>query len=179
MNALLLAVAVAATIAPPQDPPEGMMLTPPPELDALDWMMGDFDFNMEMPMPGEDEGVPVPGTSSTHKTMGGMWLETRHAADFGGMKMTGMQLMSYDMEAKEYVSYWFDSLGPGSLEMRGKLKGQTLVMESKMASFPGMPGKSAYRATYSMKGRGKVFFRLETDTGTGWGVMVEGMMTRQ
>lgn len=177
MNAVLISVAIATTITQPLDPQE--MMAPPQELNALSWMMGDFDANLEMFMPGQDEGMPVPSTSSTHKTMGGMWLETRHTADMGGMKMTGMHMLSYDAEAKEYMSYWFDSVGPVMGEMRGQLKGQTLVLQSEMLSVPGVPGKSAYRATYSMKGRGKVLFRLEVDNGSGFGVMLEGMMARK
>lgn len=177
MKALLASVALLATLAYAAQ--EQVMGVPPKELKDLAWMMGDFSAEMTMWEPGKTEGTQIKGTISTFESMNGMWIESRHEGEFGGMPMKGLQLTSYDAEKKEYMAFWFDSMGPGGLEMRGKLKGQTLILASKPTSFPGMPGPMAFRATTSLKAKGKYLFRMEMDMGQGWFKMLEGYFTRQ
>jgi hypothetical protein len=129
--------------------------------------------------PGSSQGAPMKGTVTTTDSLNGMWLESRHEGDMGGMPMKGIQMTSYDPVKKQYMAYWFDSMGPGALEMWGSLKGQTLILVSKPIAIPGMPGKHAFRATNSLKGAGKLFMRIEMNSGKGWGTMIEGMMTRK
>jgi hypothetical protein len=88
-------------------------------------------------------------------------------------------MTSYDPAKKEYVAWWFDSMAPGVLEMRGQLTGQVLVLKSQPIEIPGMPGKHAFRATYGLKGSGKYLFRLEMNSGEGFYKMMEGMMVRK
>jgi hypothetical protein len=176
MNTILTAVLLATAIAPAQDP---MMPAPPPELKALNWMLGDFNTDLKMYEPGQTEGMPVPGTTTAKMSLGDVYIESRFEADMGGMKMTGLQMTSFDPATKEYVAWWFDSMAPGVLELRGKLTGQVLVLTSKPIEIPGMPGKHAFRATNGLKGPGKFLFRLEMDSGEGWYKMMEGMMTKK
>ena len=176
MTTLFSTLLMAVAIAPAQDP---MMPAPPAELKALNWMLGDFDTDLKMYEPGQTEGVPVPGTTSSKMSLGDVYIEGRFEADMGGMKMTGLQMTTYDPATKEYVAWWFDSMAPGVLEMRGQLKGQVLTLVSKPIEIPGMPGKHRFRATNGLKGPGKYLFRLEMDSGEGWYKMMEGMMTKK
>jgi hypothetical protein len=151
---------------------------PPKELKLLGWMKGTWDADLKMYEGGKMIGE-AKGPVATVDALGGMYLQTDFETDMGGMIMKGLQLTSYDSNSKEYMAFWFDSMAPGLLEMRGKLKGQTLIMTSKMTSFPGMPGKMAFRSTSSMKSATKMVFRLEMNTGKGWGKMLEGTFTRK
>jgi hypothetical protein len=171
--ALALSLAFASAVSSPQGP-----MPPPKELGAISFLKGTWDVDLKMFDQGKEMGA-VKGTIVTSDALGGMYHETRYDTDMGGMPMTGIQLTTYDPAKKEYLAYWFDNMGPGGLEMRGKLKGQTLILVSKPIEIPGMPGKHAFRATSSMKGVGKVLFRLEMDSGKGWGKMLEGTMSRK
>jgi hypothetical protein len=173
---LAVAMAFSTTIAgSKQGPP---MPTPPKELKLINWLKGDWDANLSMFENGKNIGTSK-GPVSAADSLGGMYLESKFEVDMGGMKMTGLQLTTYDSNRKEFVAYWFDSMAPGLLEMRGKLSGQTLVLTSKPTAFPGMPGKNAFRATNSLKSATTVLFRLEINSGKGWSKMMEGMMTRK
>lgn len=169
---LLFATVIGGT---GQDP---MMPAPPKELKALSWMLGDHTSDLMMYEPGKAEGSPSPGTVKSAMTMGDMYIESHFTADMGGMPMTGRQLTTFDPAKGEYVAYWFDSMAPGVLELRGKLKGQVLTLVSKPRPIPGMPGKHSFRATYGAKGIGKYLFRLEMNSGRGFTKMMEGMNTR-
>jgi hypothetical protein len=176
MHTLLAAVLLATPFATPSQDP--MMPAPPKELKAISWMLGDYTSDLTMYEPGKAEGSPSPGTVSSKMSMGDMYIESRFTADMGGMAMTGLQLTSYDAAKSEYVAYWFDSMAPGVLELRGKLKGQVLTLVSKPGPIPGMPGKHAFRATYGLKGGGKYLFRLEMNSGDGFHKMMEGLNTK-
>ena len=177
MKPLLFVIALAAMIAPAQQDP--MMGAPPKELKSLSFMVGTFDCDFQMWEPGSTQSSPMKGTITTAESLNGMWIESRHESEMMGMPMKGLQMTSYDAAKKQYMAYWFDSMAPGALEMWGTLKGQTLTLVSKPVEVPGMPGKMSFRATTSMKGVGKVLFRLETNMGQGWSKMMEGMMTRK
>lgn len=176
MTSLMTALVLAVAIAPAQDP---MMPAPPAELKNLAWMLGDFNADLKMFEPGQTEGAPMPGSTTAKMSLGDVYIESRFEADMGGMTMTGLQMTSYDSAKKQYVAWWFDSMAPGVLEMRGRLTGQVLVLKSEPIEIPGMPGKHAFRATYGLKGAGKYLFRLEMNSGEGFYKMMEGMMTKK
>ena len=176
MTSLMTALVLAVAIAPAQDP---MMPAPPAELKNLAWMLGDFNADLKMYEPGQTEGAPMPGSTTAKMSLGDVYIESRFEADMGGMKMTGLQMTTYDPAKKQYVAWWFDSMAPGVLELRGKLTGQVLVLKSEPIEIPGMPGKHAFRATYGLKGAGKYLFRLEMNSGEGFYKMMEGMMTKK
>lgn len=176
MHTLLTAALLASTFANSSQEP--MMPPPPKELKALGWLLGDFTSDLKSFEPGKAEGSPSPGTVKSTMSMGDMYIESRFTADMGGMPMTGVQLTTYDAAKREYVAYWFDSMSPGVLELRGQLKGSVLTLVSKPAAIPGMPGKHSFRATSGLKGAGKYLFRLEMNSGQGFSKMMEGMNTK-
>lgn len=181
MNSILAALAFVSAFSAPSlgDRQDPMLLPPPKELKALSFMKGEWDADLNMFEPGKKAPTPFKGTVTTADALNGMWIETRHDSDMGGMPMKGLQMTSYDAGKKQYMAYWFDSMGPGGLELWGNLKGQTLILVSKPVEIPGMPGKHAFRATTSLKGAGKLHFRLEMNSGKGWGKMIEGTMTKK
>ena len=173
--ALLAALAVSAPVSGLQGP---MPKPPTAELKRIGWLKGNWEANLKMFEGGRNVGA-AKGPVGTNEALGGMYLETNFQSDMGGMNMQGLQLTSYDTSKKQYVAYWFDSMGVGVLEMRGTLKNGVLVMSSKPTSFPGMPGKMAFRSTNAMRGANTMLFRLEMNQGTGWGKMLEGTFTRK
>jgi hypothetical protein len=173
---MLLAIALSAL---GQEQEQGMMMPPPPELKALWFLKGEWDADLNMFEPGKKTPTPFKGSVTTADALNGMWIETRHDSNMGGMPMKGLQMTSYDPGKKKFMAFWFDSMGPGGLELWGSLKGQTVVLTSKRVEIPGMPGRHAFRATTSLKGPGRLLFRLEMNSGKGWGTMIEGTMTRK
>jgi hypothetical protein len=154
---------------------EGFTAAPPKELKALDWLKGTWKAEYEMTMPGSNTPTMMKGTVVIADALDGMYLETKGDSESG---MKGYQLTSYDAAKKQYFGYWFDNGAPGALELWGTLKGQTLVMTSKPFSMPGMHDKVLFRSTHSLKGPGKVLYRIEMNSGKGWGKMMEGFMTK-
>jgi len=158
-----------------QGPP---MPKPPAELRKIGWLKGSWDADLKMFEGGKQVGT-AKGPVNTTDSLGNMFLETRFESNMGGMAMKGLQMTSYDPAKKQYVAFWFDNMGPGGLELWGSLKGQTLVLTSKPVAVPGMPGKMAFRSTNAMKGANTMMFRLEMNSGKGWGKMLEGTLTRK
>jgi hypothetical protein len=178
MKSLVAALALTLIVAPGsavQGPP---MPPPPAELKLLWWMKGNWDADLNMFEGGKQIGT-AKGPVSCADSLGKMYLESKFETDMGGMSMKGLQLTSYDSKKKEFMAFWFDSMAPGLLEMRGQLKGQTLIMSSKPTSFPGMPGRMSFRSTNSMKSKTQMHFRLEMNTGKGWEKILDGTMTRR
>jgi len=154
------------------------MPKPPAELKKVGWLKGNWDADLKMFEGGKQVGT-AKGPVNTTDSLGGMYLETRFESNMGGMAMKGLQMTSYDAAKKQYMAYWFDNMGPGGLELWGSLKGHTLVLVSKPVAIPGMPGKHAFRSTNAMKSANTMMFRLEMNSGKGWGKMLEGTMTRK
>ena len=175
--AILLATAIVASGRVSQ---EAMpMPQPPKELKALSFLKGEWDVDLKMYEPGKKTPTPTKGSVTAADSLDGMYIESRFEADMGGMPFKGLQMTTYDPIKKKFQAYWFDSMGPGGLEFLGSLKGQTLVLTSKAVEMPGMPGKHALRSTNSLKGPGKMFMRVEMNSGKGWSTMIEGMMTKK
>lgn len=180
MNIFLTALAfVSIFVSPQQEPSSTMVTAQPKELKALDFLKGEWDADLVMFMPGSTKPTPLKGTINCADALNGMWIQSQHESDMGGMPVKALQMTCYDPEKKQYMAYWFDSAGPGGLELWGTLKGQTLSLESKPIAIPGMPGKHAFRSTHSLKGPGKVFYRMEMNSGKGWSKMIEGTLTKK
>ncbi|HXH62134.1 MAG TPA: DUF1579 family protein [Fimbriimonadaceae bacterium] len=152
---------------------------PPPELKALSFMMGDFSSDMKMYQPGSDQAIPLVGSITTKETLGGMWIESRHDGKLGGIAVQALEMITYDPVKKEYVAHWYDSGGPSSMELRGHLNDQTLVMTSEPMEFPGMHDKASFRATYTKSADDLYTESVEMDTGQGWSILMDGTMTRK
>lgn len=173
---VLLVFSAALSVAQ-EDP--SMMMPPPPELNQLWFLLGDFEGPIKMSMNPGAPPLETQAKVKAVKTLGGMWLELFHSFDMEGTEMTGRMLLTYEPSKKKYVSYWFDSAAPGAMTMTGSVKGQTLIMISDPVEMPGMPGKVTFRATWSMKSATDVKFVLEMKTAGKWGVFIESVYSRK
>ncbi len=180
MKTLLTSFAALAILTAPgftrQAPPAPV---PPKELKAIAFTKGDWTGDLKMYEPGSTKTSPMKAKIDSADAMNGMYIESRFDADMGGIPMKGLQLTTYDPAKKQYVAYWFDSMAPGVLELRGTLKGGVLVLVSKAVPMPGMPGRHAFRATNTPRGANQMLYRLEMNSGKGWSKLFDGMMIRQ
>lgn len=179
MKSLLVTLVLAsAIVSPSQDPAQPQMPPPPKELRLLWFTLGEWRGELMMFEPGAKAGTPAKSAIQTGPTLGGMWLESKFESEMGGLPMQGLQMTCYDAPKKRFVAYWFDSMGPGGLELSGKLEGQVLILTSKPTEIPGMPGKHAFRTTTALKGHDKLLHRVEMNSGKGWTKMLEGVLSR-
>ena len=94
-----------------------------------------------------DAATPTtsPGTISFESVLGGRYLLGRYQMTFMGQPMEGLSLDGYDNAKQEYFSLWFDSMGTGFYEARGKASadGKTVSMSGTMEMGPmAIPSRS-------------------------------------
>ena len=172
LSILILCICAVSSFAQ-----EMMQPIPKKELEAVSFFAGDWT--------GKETFTMGPGNASEGKStvsgkivLGGRYISSTHKMMIGsGQEMQGMHMLTYDLDKKKYLGYWFDSAAPGIMEMEGELKGSTLQMISKPTEMPGM-GKVVFRATWTLKGKKDLHFTLEMAEGDKWNKMIEGNYTR-
>jgi len=111
--------------------------------------------------------------------LGGRFMRGMVTYDMGGMKMSGMQLQTYDADAKKWKVWWFDSMSAQPVEMTGDMNGTTCVLESKPMKMTGMEGESVFRATYTKVSDTEFTMKLEMKDGDKWSPMIEETMKKK
>jgi len=96
-----------------QEPPK-----PGKEHDHLKRLVGTWDAKTES---GK-------GTMTYKMGLGGLWLIGDFKGEFGGMKVQGKSLDTYDSATKKYRSVWVDSLSTAPRTMEGNLDKDDKVM---------------------------------------------------
>jgi hypothetical protein len=130
----------------------------PPEVKALDGLVGEWDGVMKATFPGTSEPIDVP----THVSVKlfGQYQETVYTMNMpGGMKFTGHMFLTYDSAAKNYRSWGFDDEVNEPREETGTWDGKKLVMTSKPQ------GGMVTRTTFEPKSKDEVAFLLEIKQG--------------
>jgi hypothetical protein len=136
--------AVAQDLAPPK---------PGPEHERLKKLVGTWDATVDM------MGTKSKAKAEYRMGPGDLWLLEHFIGDFGGMKFEGMGATGYDPAKKKYVSVWIDSMSPTPMLSEGTLKGDRMVMHSKM----NQQGKMVNVTTSSvMKNDNTIFFTMTT-----------------
>ena len=82
-------------------------------------------------MPGSDEPTEFEGTE-TNRCIGGMWIVSDFKGEFFGQPFEGHATTGYDMENKNYVGSWMDSMSPYMANMSGSFDAdkKTMTMDS-------------------------------------------------
>jgi hypothetical protein len=92
--------------------------------------------------------------------LGGLWLIGDFEGEFGGVKLQGKFLDTYDSAAKKYRSIWLDSLSSAPRIMEGNLEKDNNVM-TMTGEGPLQPGKTAkFESITEMKDADTVNFTL-------------------
>lgn len=127
-------------------PPKMEAAKPGPETAALKPFTGNASWTGVMKAGAMGPGSPEMATKGKMKCgwiMGGLWamcdIEDGPAAP-KSFVWKGHWIVGWDNEAKEYRGSIFDNMG-SSANMKGKMDGQKLVMESPEAMMMGMPMK--------------------------------------
>jgi hypothetical protein len=154
--ALLLCTAIAFAQAPAAPPKPG------PEVKKMAAMVGNwtstYDMKAAMGMPGGK------GTSTTSCvwTAGGFGVSCTEKLDMGALgKTTGVSLMFYDSEAKNYVHSEVDSAGEAFVS-RGAVNGDTWVFETDTPMM-GKPAHSKFTVTFTSKDACEMKFEMGPD----------------
>ncbi len=100
---------------------------PGPEHKKLQEMVGTWDAVMEI------NGQKSKATAVYKPICNGMFLESDFDGDFAGRKFMGHGIDGYDLNKKEYVSVWVDSMTSAPMEMRGNYEDKVLVMTGETA----------------------------------------------
>jgi len=83
-----------------------------------------------------EPGAPPMETTATEKieTVGEFWTVSRYETQMMGAPFIGRCTLGFEPHAGEFVSTWIDSMAPVLCTLRGKKKGDTIVMEGKFFS---------------------------------------------
>lgn len=119
VSVLIGSGAVVSAAEPPAFP------VPVKEHQWLDQLVGEWDAEVEMFMPGQPP-VKSQGTE-TVRSIGGFWTLAENKGSFGDHPFTGMMTLGYDSEHKQYVGMWVDSMSgylwryAGAVDASGKV----------------------------------------------------------
>ena len=142
-------IAAAGTRATAQDLPK-----PGPEHDVLKKWVGNWDATITM------MGMESKGTSTYKLELGGLWLTSNFEGEFGGMKLSGRGMDSYDAGKKKYVGVWVDSFSTTAMTLEGTFDKEKKTL-SMMGEGPGEGGKlTKYKMVTTWKDEDTVNFAM-------------------
>lgn len=112
--------------------------------------------------------------------VGGRYMQMDHKYSVPNMgDMIGLQITGYDAEKKEWVSWWYDSMEFGSMELRGTADGPTTTVTSKPATVGGTENVSIRQVMKKVSDT-KVEIVLTMKMGDGdWGPMMSVTYTKK
>jgi hypothetical protein len=148
IGVLSVAVCVlAANLSQGQEFPK-----PGAEHQKLKDLVGTWDAVMDM------NGQKSKATAVYKPICGGMFITSDFEGDFAGQKFEGHGIDGYDLNKKEYVSTWVDSMTSAPMELRGNDEGKMLVMKGEA---PGPDGNSQkVKTTTTMKDKDHMTFKF-------------------
>jgi hypothetical protein len=168
--ALLLCTAISFAQAPTAPPKPG------PEVKKMAALIGNWTASYEMKPAMGMPGGKGTSTRSCVWTAGGFGISCKENLDMGAMgKTTGVSLMFYDSEAKNYVHSEVSSDGE-SFVSRGVVNGDTWVFETDTPMM-GKPMHSKFTVTYTSKDACEMKFEMGPDANS-MKVVMEGKQMR-
>ena len=110
--ALCMSVGVIAEDTAPAATPEAQMppMGPPPELQTMSYLMGDWDCTMQSRMCDTCPWIETKGAASFSKTAGGAAIMMTYKGDFMGMPFEGAGVFCYNRNSKKWQSMWTDNM---------------------------------------------------------------------
>lgn len=102
---------------------EAMALMQPGEHHAhLDYLVGDWDYELTMWMSPEAEPTQLTGTASAVWVMDGRFVESTWRGEFMGSPFVGRSLDGYNPLTGKYESVWIDNQSPIIMRWEGELR---------------------------------------------------------
>lgn len=102
---------------------EAMALMRPGEHHAhLDYLVGDWEYELTMWMSPEAEPTQLTGTASAEWVMDGRFVESTWRGEFMGSPFVGRSLDGYNPLTGKYESVWIDNQSPIIMRWEGELR---------------------------------------------------------
>ncbi len=138
----------------------GKLAAPGEMHDLLQNLVGTWDLEFEMSMPGMDP-MKSTGVSEITSELGGRYVQERLQGSFMGMPFHGMNMIGYDNFEKEFHSTWFDSSSTWPISATGQWDAETKTMEFRgiMKDVANMDGRP-YRMTSHQVSDDHVVFKM-------------------
>ena len=181
MRGLLASVLLFASMIGIAHAQQGMDLTPPPEMSAVNFLVGNFKGNVNFYYGDQKSSGHC--TAKSEKVLNGRYMHTMISYDMpmpGGspMKMEGMHVLTFDPAAKQFVSYWFDGSVSYAMHSTGNIdaNGKLVLVSDPTPMSPGGP-TGVMRSTWWKTDNG-VAFSLETQQGDKWMPLMDGVFTK-
>lgn len=116
IGCLLMVAAVSSLLTGCASPKHDMSDMKPPEraaeLDKLDAFAGNWEFNIQMTMEGQNEPFACTGTSYATWECDRRLLVERVEGDMGEMgKFHGLGIYTWDPQDKVFRTFWFSNMG--------------------------------------------------------------------
>ncbi len=105
------------------------------------------------------------GTAAIKSDLGGFFQSGAIKSSMGGMTVDGMFHATYDAGAKQFVMFWFDSMGGWARSSSAGWSGDTMVYEGESHMGP-MTMKS--RDTFTKMGAAGMKHVMEAEMGGKW-----------
>ena len=95
-------------------------------------MVGTWDYDLKMWMPGAPEAMELKGTMVAESILGGRFIQSAWSGDFMGAPFMGIGIDGYDNNENKYTSSWRDNFGTYTLTYSGSCAdgGKTRTMTS-------------------------------------------------
>jgi len=146
------------------------MTTPTPQHKMLEKLVGNWQGRETMsPAPWDPTGGPAVGRSTNRVALDGLAVVHDYEQERnGGISFRGHGVFHYDMNEKNYVLNWWDSMGMGNQTFRGDFVDDVLAMvcESPMGHT---------KCTFDVKEPGRYGFVMEvSQDGSNWMTAMTG-----
>ena len=181
LTAALMICTIAPLPAPAQAPEDGGEMPPmgrPAEMDAIDFMLGDWSVAVEMRMGPEAPFTATTGASTVTAVLDGCVQRMDFEADVMGMPMRGVDHTTFNRNTNRYESVWVDNMGANFTIMHGGLEGGKFVLqgENKM-----MGQDVVLRSTSEKRSDDELFWTMDEsyDGGKTWSTTMRMTYTRK
>ena len=147
------------------------MPKPGPGHKKLEAFAGNWSGDEKMyPSQWDPKGGVAQATINSRSACDGFYVVGDYEQKRGGqVTYRGHSVTGFDAKTQEVVMYWFDSMGMGIDEFRGKFKGDSLALLSKSPM-------GHHRLTYDMSEKGTLRSKMElSQDGKQWSAMFDGV----
>ncbi len=163
---------------PPEQQAAMEALAAPGEMHA--WLathVGTYDMDIKT-MDPEGKPAAAKATATISMVLGGRFQEQRLTGTFMGKPYEGYGLTGYDNLKKEFVNYWFDTMGTAPSVARGarSADGKSLAMTG---SWDMPTGPMPFKQVVEVTGEKTMTFKLTGTMGGTEMTMMEATYTRK
>ena len=148
-------------------------LTPSPEVQKLDWLIGNWESSGVWTM----EGIVMNVDTTVKVEWDGKFLRHTTVSDFGMMKMTETMMFGYDPAKEWYFASAYTNMSATPRIEYGRLVGSTLVMVSDPWQIEG--DTTVSRVTIVKVNNDEYTFKLEFQEGEKWNVINKSVFKRK